>query len=195
MAIVKHSEEQKYSYADYLTWKDDQRWEIISGEPMLMSPAPNRAHQTILKRLALQIEPNMRDKSCELFLSPFDVRLEAPETSNDKIHHVVQPDLLVVCDPAKLNSRGCAGAPDWIIEIASPSTASKDHILKREIYERFGVIEYWIVQPLDRLIVVYHLGSDNRYGKPAVYSDSDIVTAGILPDIQIDLNQIFMDIE
>ena len=191
MTIVQHSEKKRYSYADYLTWKDDQRWELINGQPMLMSPAPNRIHQTVLRRLGYQIESYLQDKTCELFFAPFDVRLEEPNTCNEDVFNVVQPDLMVICDPAKLDNHGCIGAPDWIIEIISPSTASKDHIMKRELYERFGVTEYWIVQPIDRLIMVYQLTPDTCYGRPAVYSEADIITVGVLPELQIDLKKVF----
>jgi Uma2 family endonuclease len=191
MTIVQHSEKKKFSYADYLTWNDDQRWELINGEPLLMSPAPNRIHQTVLRKLGYQIESYLQDKTCELFFAPFDVRLEEPGTRNEDIFNIVQPDLLVVCDPAKLDTHGCIGAPDWIIEIISPSTASKDHIVKRELYEQVGVPEYWLVQPLDRLVMVYQLTPDRRYGRPAVYSESDVVTVGILPELQIDLKPVF----
>ncbi|MBI5590627.1 MAG: Uma2 family endonuclease [Deltaproteobacteria bacterium] len=195
MTIVQHSEKERFSYADYLTWKDDQRWELINGEPLLMSPAPNRFHQTVSRKIEYQIESYLQGKSCEVFYAPFDVRLAEPETRTEDIVHVVQPDLLVVCDPSKLDTRGCLGAPDWIIEIISPSTASKDHIIKRELYERFGVTEYWIVQPLDRLVMVYQLNPDGRYGRSAVYSASDIITVGILPELQIDLKLVFKGIE
>jgi Uma2 family endonuclease len=195
MTIEQHSEKEKFSYTDYLTWSDDQRWELINGEPLLMSPAPNRIHQTVLRRLGYQIEAYLQGKTCELFFAPFDVRLEEAETLNEDIFNVVQPDLIVVCDPAKLDKYGCHGAPDWTIEIISPSSASKDHIIKRELYEQFRVIEYWIVQPLDRLVMVYQLTSDGRYGRPAVYSESDIITVGILPELQIDLKPVFKGTE
>ena len=195
MTIVQHSEKEKFSYADYLTWNDDQRWELINGEPLLMSPAPNRFHQTVSRKIEFQIESYLRGKSCEVFYAPFDVRLAEPGTHTEDIIDVVQPDLLVICDPSKLDKRGCLGAPDWIIEIVSPSTASKDHIMKRELYERFGVIEYWIVQPMDRLVMVYQLTPDARYGKPAVYSESDVIPVGILPELQIDLKEVFAGIE
>lgn len=195
MTIVQHSEKERFSYADYLTWKDDQRWELISGEPMLMSPAPNRMHQTVLRRLGYQIEHYLLDKTCELFFAPFDVRLEEACISDKNAFHVVQPDLLVVCDPSRLVSHGCIGAPDWIIEIISQSTASQDHIVKRAIYERFGVKEYWIIQPPDQLVMVYSLTAEGCYGKPAVYSESDIITVGILPELQIDLKPVFKGAE
>jgi Uma2 family endonuclease len=195
MTIVQHSEKTKFSYADYLTWTDDQRWELINGEPLLMSPAPNRFHQTISRRIEYQIEHYLRDKTCEVFDSPFDVRLEQAGILDKNAFHVVQPDLLVVCDPSKLDSHGCLGAPDWIIEIISPSTASHDHIVKRTIYEQFGVKEYWIIQPVDRIVMVYQLTSGGCYGKPDVYSESDSITVGILPELQIDLKSVFKGAE
>lgn len=191
MTIVRHSEKVKYSYADYLTWNDDQRWELINGVPLLMSPAPNRIHQTVLRRLAYQIENYLRGKECELFFAPFDVRLEQAEVSDNKAFHVVQPDLLVVCNPSKLDNHGCIGAPDWIVEIISPSTASHDHIVKREIYEKFGVKEFWIIQPDEYIVMVYRLNQEGNYEKPDVYSKSDVIAVGILPELQIDLNPIF----
>ncbi len=196
MTIAQHSEKERFSYADYLTWTDDQRWELINGEPLLMSPAPNRFHQTVSRRLGYQIEHYLQDKkTCEAFNSPFDVRLEEAGISDNNAFNVVQPDLLVVCDHSKLDDHGCLGAPDWIIEIISPSTASKDHIIKRELYERFGVTEYWIVQPLDRLVMVYQLNPDGHYGRPDVYTESDVITVGILPELRIDLKRVFKGME
>ena len=191
MTIVQHSEKERFSYADYLTWKDDQRWELINGQPLLMSPAPSRFHQTISRRVEYQIEHYLQDKSCEVFDSPFDVRLEAAGISDKNAFHVVQPDLLVVCDPSKLDDHGCLGAPDWIIEIISPSTASHDHIVKRAIYEQFGVKEYWIIQPADQIVMVYRLNAEGCYGKPDVHSESDIIPVGIFPELQIDLKRVF----
>jgi Uma2 family endonuclease len=195
VTIVQHSEKEKFSYADYLIWKDDRRWELINGEPLLMSPAPNRIHQTVSRKLEFQIETYLQGKTCEVFYAPFDVRLAEPDTRTEDIIHVVQPDLLVVCDPSKLDIHGCLGAPDWIIEIISPSTASHDHIVKRAIYERFGVKEYWIIQPVDRIVMVYRLTSERFYGKPDVYSESDMITVGILPELQIDLKPVFKGTE
>ncbi len=156
-----------------------------------MSPAPNRIHQTISRRLAFQIESYLQGKTCELFFAPFDVGLARNDACSEEIYDVVQPDLLVVCNPSILNDLGCIGAPDWIIEIISPSTASKDHLIKRELYERFGVSEYWIVLPLDGLIMVYQLTPEGSYGRPEVYSASDVVTVGILPELRVDLKQVF----
>jgi len=191
LETVRKVDDNRFSYADYLQWHDNERRELIDGTPMLMSPAPNRIHQTVLRRIASRIEGFLQDRPCELFFAPFDVRLEPLPIPNDQSFHVVQPDILVVCDPSKLDDHGCNGPPDWVIEIVSPSTASRDHIVKRQLYERFGVLEYWIVQPMDQIVLVYHLGNDGEYGKPDVYSSEDVVTVGILPELKIDLGEVF----
>ncbi len=191
MPTAKQIEQKRFSYADYLTWDDDNRWELIAGEPVLMSPVPNRMHQTISRRIEYQIEHYLRDKTCEVFDAPFDVRLESAQTGNEFTFHVVQPDIVVVCDPSKLDDHGCIGVPDWTIEIISPSTASHDHIVKRAIYERFGVKEYWIIQPVDQIVMVYLLNDTGCYGKPDVYCREDQVQVGILQELQINLKEIF----
>ncbi len=163
------------TYADYLTWNDDERWEIIGGEVCNMSPAPGRTHQTVSRRMAFEINALLKDDAFEVFYAPFDVRLAHADSADQHITDVVQPDILVVCDPEKLDERGCKGAPDWVIEITSPKTASRDHIAKRKLYERHGVREYWIVQPVDRVVMVYRLDSDGRYARPDVYGETDAV--------------------
>jgi Uma2 family endonuclease len=194
METARKFDEMRYSYADYLQWRDEERYELIDGAPVLMSPAPNRAHQTILIRIAYQIEAYLQNRLCQQFPAPFDVRLEPRPKPDDESFHVVQPDIVVVCDPSKLDDHGCIGAPDWVIEIVSPSTASKDHIIKRQLYEQFGVREYWIVQPLDKIVLVYHLLDDGKYGKPDVYCNEDVVTVGVLPELKIDLREVFRDL-
>jgi len=191
MPAAQKIEQKRLSYSDYLTWDDDNRWELIDGTPISMSPVPNRIHQAVSRNLIIQIGNQLKGHSCSLFHSPFDVRLEAAGTGNELAFHVVQPDIVVVCDPSKLDDHGCIGAPDWIIEIISPSTASHDHIVKLAIYERFGVKEYWIIQPVDQIVMVYLLNDIGCYGKPGVYCREDHVQVGILPELRIELKEIF----
>ena len=118
---------EKFTYNDYLKWSDEERWELIYGIAWNMSPAPTRKHQKISIKLLFQIEDYLKDKDYDVYIAPFDVRLPENKEDNDKeTDTVVQPDLLVVCDKAKLDDAGGNGAPDWIIEILSPSTAVKD---------------------------------------------------------------------
>lgn len=151
----KH-EEERFTYADYLTWPDEQRCEIIDGMVYDMSPAPNTAHQELLSELFYKIKEFLKDSPCKVFVAPFDVRLaEAGETSRS-CSNVVQPDLSVICDLEKLDEKGCVGAPDWVIEILSPSTSSKDQVKKRYLYEKHGVREFWLIHPTERTATLYY---------------------------------------
>ena len=119
-----------YTYGDYRQWTDETRWELIQGAAFAMTPAPGLSHQSVSRELLLQVGEHFRDRRCQVFHAPFDVRLPRGDESDDEIDTVVQPDLVVICDEAKLDERGCRGAPDWIIEILSPSTAAKDQVDK-----------------------------------------------------------------
>lgn len=179
------------TFADYRTW-DAGRFEIVEGAAFAMSPAPNRAHQRVLAELGRQIGNFLVGKTCELFPAPFDVRLsELANPADEDITTVVQPDLSVVCDPRKLDDEGCLGAPDWVIEILSPSTSARDHVLKRGLYERFGVREYWLIHPIDRLITRYLRGEDGRFGPAEIEEASGLTRVGIFPDLEIDWNLVF----
>ncbi|MCK5405375.1 MAG: Uma2 family endonuclease, partial [Desulfobulbaceae bacterium] len=130
--------------------------------------------------------------SCEIFIAPFDVRLtNKPEANDEEINTVVQPDLLVVCDQNKLDERGCKGPPDLIIEILSPSTAIVDLKTKRDLYERHGVREYWIVHPTDKTLMIYRLSNDGEYKKASVLGAEDIATSDTINAIRIVLSEIF----
>lgn len=182
-----------YSYADYLQWDDSERWEIINGVAYNMSPAPNRRHQKISQVLSREIGNYLKGKNCEIYAAPFDVRLPLGAEDDNKINNVVQPDIVVVCDKSKLDDRGCSGAPDLVIEILSPSTAKLDLVYKLNLYEKAGVREYWLVHPTDYTIMVFKLGEDGRYGRYEMYEQSEQLTVGILPELILDLNEIFAE--
>ena len=182
---------ETYTYGDYLTWLDDERWELIDGIPYNMTPAPSRSHQVISRELLLQIAIYLTGKTCEVYAAPFDVRLPKGDEEDELIETVVQPDLVVVCDPKKLDERGCRGAPDWVVEILSPETAAKDMKIKRDLYERVGVKEYWLIDPANKTVQIYTQGDDRRYGRPEVYAAGDQVKACIFPDLIIDLAKVF----
>ena len=182
---------ETYTYGDYLTWPDDERWELIDGIPYNMSPAPTRSHQKISGELFKQIAIYLTGKTCEVYAAPFDVRLPKGEEEDTLIDTVVQPDLVVICDPDKLDEPGCKGAPDWVVEILSPYTAAKDMKIKLNLYERVGVKEYWLVDPGNQTVQVYTPGDDGRYGRSEVYAAGDQVKAGIFSDLIIDLTAVF----
>ncbi|MFA6506310.1 MAG: Uma2 family endonuclease [Treponemataceae bacterium] len=153
----------RYTVADYLSWDDDQRWELINGEAFAMSPAPTRKHQKLAGSLYHGLCSFLSDKPCEPYISPIDVFLSPLADQGDDIEDtVVQPDVLVVCDPSKLAEEGIRGAPDFIAEILSDSTANKDLTRKRDLYEAHGVREYWIVSPENGSVLTYTL-QDRRF--------------------------------
>jgi Uma2 family endonuclease len=192
VAHVQHKTEQKWTYADYRTWPDDERWELIDGEAFLMSPAPTRRHQEISIELASQFHVHLKGKWCKVYVAPFDVRLSAGEGTDDEaILTVVQPDIVVVCDPSKLDERGCIGVPDLIVEILSPSTAERDLKDKFYLYQRVGVKEYWLVSQSDSTLMVFKLNAIGEYGRPEMYGARDRVDVPMLGDLVVDLADVF----
>jgi len=181
--------ERRYTYADYLTWPDDFRCELIEGKVYMMSPAPTLRHQDVVGEVFRQLANTLKGKPCHPGISPLDVRLPKLGRKKNDEETVVQPDVLVVCDPSKLDARGVKGAPDWVVEVLSPSTASKDQILKRRIYESAGVREYWLVHPIDRVLSVYVL-QDGAYGAPEIFELTGRVASRILPEVTIDWDEL-----
>ncbi len=193
MALPLLKKGNSFTYGDYVTWSDDERWELIDGYAYNMSPAPSRRHQQISRELERQIANFLLDKTCEVYDAPFDVRLPEADEEDEDIYTVVQPDLVVICDRKKLDDKGSRGAPDLIIEILSPATSSKDMKIKLALYERHGVKEYWVVHPTDNIIMVFKLDKKKMYGRPVVYSEEDKISTPILEGLEIDLDQVFKE--
>ncbi len=150
-----------------------------------MAPAPSRRHQEVLGELFRQVANALEGHSCRAFIAFFDVRLPRAGEADDEVDTVVQPDLSGVCDLAKLDEWGCRGAPDWIVEVLSSTTAGHDHILKRAVYERAGVRGYWLVHPLDRIVTIYRL-EGGRYGAPEVRELTGRQPFGVSVEAEID---------
>ena len=176
---------QEYTYGDYARWPNDERWELIEGVPYAMT-APSRIHQDVVLKVGVQIELYMQGKPCKVYLAPFDVRLPRKDEADEDVETVVQPDIVVVCDKLKLDKKGCRGAPDWVIEVLSPSTTFKDMNTKRSLYETHGIREYWLVHPEDRWLMAYTLDTEGRYGKPAVFNMDEPSPVTLFPDLGID---------
>ncbi|HAA12731.1 MAG TPA: Uma2 family endonuclease [Cytophagales bacterium] len=181
-----------YTYQDYLSWEDGERWELIDGVAYNMTPAPIRKHQRLVHELSRIIGNALVGKSCEVNIATFDVRLPKAQQSEDEVDTVVQPDLSVICDPSKLDEKGGIGAPDWIIEVLSPSTATKDLNLKAILYQTHGVREYWIVDPEKEQIIVNRLDEDRKqYTFSRVYERSNVLASVVLPELPISLEEVF----
>ena len=151
MAVAKAHE--KYSYADYRSWPEEERWELIDGEAFAMSPAPSSTHQRIVGEIFVQIHAFLSNTECAVFVSPLDVKLSTVE--EDDAPTVVQPDIIVCCDKEKITEQGINGAPDLVIEVVSPSSGVKDRKTKFDLYENRGVGEYWIVNTEEKVIEIY----------------------------------------
>jgi Uma2 family endonuclease len=191
MGLAAIKQDGKYTYKNYRAWEDGRRWEIIRGQAYDMTPAPVTFHQFILGELYYQLKAQLKEKSCHAFTAPFDVLLPLGEEKTDNIENVVQPDISVVCDPSKLEEKGCLGAPDFIIEILSPATARKDRLEKFNLYEQAGVKEYWIVSPEEKMVQVFILDENNRYGRPSMYEETGSITLTALHNLTIDLIPVF----
>jgi Uma2 family endonuclease len=158
MGLPERKTDQKFTYRDYKSWPEHERWELIDGIAYDMSPAPSSRHQWISSELARKIGNHLENKSCKTFSAPFDVMLPiSPIQDDNMIDTIVQPDISVICDSTKIIEKGCLGVPDLIVEILSPSTSKKDLNEKFGLYEKHGVKEYWVVDPGNKYIRIFHL--------------------------------------
>lgn len=182
---------RQYSYADYLTWKFGERVELLKGWLARMS-APSPVHQRISGELFFQLRTYFQKGPCHLYAAPFDVRLPDSRKSNadETIFSVVQPDLCVICEPAKVDSRGCVGAPDWVIEILSPGNNKTEIQNKFRLYEEAGVQEYWVVFPSEQTVNVFDL-KDEKYQLRMMYSNEDAIPCGLFPELLVDMREVF----
>ena len=167
MVSPVRTQDRLFTYRDYLGWGDDGRYELINGVAYSMAPAPLIEHQELTGRIYGQLVTQLEGHPCRPFIAPVDVRLPKAQQSDDEADTVVQPDVFVVCDRDKIDARGVRGAPDFVVEVLSPTTAARDQIEKKKIYERAGVREYWLVHPTDRLATIYR-GSDAGYAAPEI---------------------------
>lgn len=184
-----------YTYADYLLWQFQDRVELIRGKVLRMSPAPSMTHQRIVQELGRQLGNFFHLYPCQVFPAPFDVRLTRKiSASEQETITVVQPDLCVVCDVSKLDERGCNGAPDLAIEILSPGNTRREMREKYEVYEEAGVREYWIVNPSEKVVLIYVLNEQGRYiGLQPLTEDVQLQSV-VFPDLSISLEEVFREI-
>lgn len=179
-----------HTYADYLTWPDGERNELIDGIAYVREPpAPTRWHQELVGELYFQVKLALEGRTCCAYVAPFDVRLPKAGEADCQIDTVVQPDVLIVCDRYKLDKRGMRGAPDWIAEVLSPATASHDQILKLPVYERAGVREVWLVHPEDRTLAIHRL-EDGCYGRPDIAELTGKTAISVIPGVTIDWDRL-----
>lgn len=193
MAVPK-PDKKRYTYADYLQWADEERWELIHGVPYDMSPAPSRSHQKILLDLARIVADITDEGPCDTYVAPLDIRLTEAlhldgEPEDKKVETVVQPDIAVFCNAELLDERGAHGPPDIAVEILSGSTGYKDITEKLTLYERHGVREYWVVNGEAGFVMLYRLSSDGSYQKPDYYRLGESLHSEVLGGVEIALKR------
>lgn len=184
MPLVKHN---SYTIDDIYALPAGERAELIEGELFNMAP-PSRKHQEFItfftKEIGNYIDNN--HGSCKIYPAPFAVFLKTEE-SDEGYDNYVEPDISVICDPSKLTDKGCVGAPDWVIEIVSPSSRKMDYYLKLSLYQMNGVKEYWIVDPERKIIIVYNF---KLLTPAALYRFTDTVKANIYENLEIDFRKL-----
>lgn len=178
---------RQYTYEDWLKWEG--RWELINGKAYNMTPAPSSQHQFTVGELFFVMRSYFHNKNCFVFTAPFDVYFS--EGGNyEKPDDITQPDIAVVCDKSQVANKGCFGSPTIIVEVLSPSTALKDYNEKFQAYQKYGVKEYWIVDPANRMVHVHSL-HEGLYTKRVTYGDQDKLKSVIFEDLTISLLSVF----
>ncbi len=179
-----------HTYGEYLTWPEENVAELINGTAYVREPpAPSRFHQELVGEIYLQVRLALEGQAFGVYVAPFDVRLPTDEESDELIDTVVQPDVLVVGDLSKLDERGMRGAPDWVAEVLSPATASHDKVTKLPVYERAGVREVWLVDPIERTVSIYRL-QNGRYERPTIVELKGQTPIGAISGVIIDWGRV-----
>lgn len=179
---IKESQ-QKLTWNDYITWPDSERWEIINGVAYNMTPAPSVRHQIVAGKFHSQLDQKLKNKPCHPFIAPVDVVLSE--------YDIVQPDVFVVCDKKKITEKNIQGTPDLVVEILSPFTALKDLRDKKALYEKYGVKEYIVIDPMEEYVERFWLGEDGTYGKGEIFGPLEVLRFKLFDEIEVNLQEIF----
>ncbi|MFM8333798.1 MAG: Uma2 family endonuclease [Candidatus Methylumidiphilus sp.] len=183
MNSVPKPKTEHYTVADYMSWDDGERWELIDGVAYNMSPAPTVRHHEIGANVYAILRNRLKGKPCKPFIAAVDVVLSDRD--------VVQPDAFVVCDRSKITPQNIQGAPDFVVEILSPSTSRKDLREKKALYQRAGVTEYLVLDPLEMYALLYRLDGQGQYGVGEVYGPDESLILQVLGEEAVDLQEIF----
>jgi len=174
--------EKSFTFTDYLKWPDDERWEIIGGTAYNMTPAPSIKHQMITLNIGSLLRERLKNKPCTPGIAPTDVVLSE--------YDVVQPDVFVICDKSKITPANIQGAPDLVVEVLSPATATKDKREKKALYEKAGVREYIIIDPVGNYVERFVL-KDGRYGVPEIFGPHETMQFASLEGVELPLWEVF----
>jgi Uma2 family endonuclease len=188
---LEKSESAKWTYCDYLKWDDSHRYELIDGEVYDMTPASSIIHQRISGNIFFIFRKFLEGNESIVIAAPFDVRFPNADSINDEeILTALQPDIVVISNTAKIDEKGYVGAPDLVVEILSPQIFKHDMQIKRDIYEKAGVMEYWTVDPLNKIFYVFAL-NDGTYQKPLIYAEQENFNGTLFNDLEVNLREVF----
>lgn len=182
---------ERYTYGDYLRWTDDQRYELIDGTAFPMALTSNWRHQELVGEIYVQLRNQLVGKPCRPAIAPLDVRLPKGDEADERVDTVVQPDVLIVCHGERIDRRGVRGAPSFVLEVLSPSSASHDQIRKRRVYERSGVAEYWILHPVDGVLTIYRRSSEVSFAPPEIVEASGVIELSSVPGVSVDFGGMY----
>jgi Uma2 family endonuclease len=187
---MRQRDMQHHTYADYLMWSADSGNELVDGVAYIREPpSPSRFHQEFVLELGRQISNLLAGKPVRAYIAPLDVRLPKDGGADDQIDTVVQPDVFIVCDLLKLDERGMSGAPDWVAEVLSPSTARYDRTTKLRAYERAGVSEVWLIDPTDRTVTIHRIEA-GHYTRPVILELKGRTALEAVPGVSIDWDRL-----
>lgn len=174
---------KKYTVDDIIALPDGERAELIDGE-MFMMAAPTMTHQDILGWMYISIYNFIKSQKgkCKVMPAPFGIFIKKDEKN------YVEPDITVICDRDKLDDQGCHGAPDWAIEIVSPSSVTMDYERKTKLYREAGVREYWIVDSKKENVTVY-LFEGEEIKSCTEYTFTEIVPSTVIEGLKLNLNE------
>lgn len=185
--------ERHVTYADYASWGEDTRCEVLDGVVISYNFSPSVNHQVVLGNLHHLFKKHFDGRSCDVFMAPLDVYLFADDKGpHEETDHWVEPDLFVLCDEQTRGERGIYGAPNLIIEILSPSNPKNDKVYKLNKYEQAGVEEYWIVDPFYKMVDVYLLREETLQLAPSLGIE-DAVTSDLFQHLSVELKQVFTE--
>ena len=182
---------KKYTYQDLLEMNDGKRYEIINGVLYEMS-SPSVNHQDIVGELYVQLHNYLKGKKCKVFISPLDVCLSGVKDTNQE-YNVVEPDIIVVCDEKKITDKCIIGAPDMVIEVVSKYSRKHDTFIKFNLYQKYGVKEYWIIDVEAETISQYILNEKNMYALQKIYEITEDVKVDVLKNCTISLKELLKE--
>lgn len=188
MTALPDTRRGEFTLEHYLSWPEDERWQLLDGHAHAMAP-PLIKHQRVVSELGRQLGNQLLGKPCTALVAPVGVALPKAASNDDprRIDTVFEPDLVVVCDPAKIGTRYIRGAPDFVIEVLSPSTAAFDQIEKRRRYGEAGVRELWLIDIDAGLLTLWRQHGED-FGPPELRHAEGSIDVAALPGVSLDLD-------